>query len=625
MYTLEAIKSNIARLISEKVESNVKAEEIVIPPRPEMGDLAFGCFKLAKEKGKNPAEIAKKLATELGKADQNLAAVKAEGPYVNFELKSSLFADRVVQEVEKLGEKYGAQDAGKKKEVMVEYANLNSHKEFHVGHLRNILYGLSIQRMLDVTGWKTIPVSYINDMGAHVAKCLWLFVRNGSTTINPKSKTKSSKSKSKDKKEDPFQEIGDWSNHVLQNLTLDQVKEMIAAIPQAERTGKYLGTIYAEATKLLGENEAWKTEVSLVQKKLEDHDKAWTFLWQETRRWSLGELSQYLQDFGVSMKRQYLESELVDQSKKIVDELLAKGIAIESRGAIIVDLDAYPDPEIQKQKLGVMIIRKSDGSLIYASKDLPLAELKFSEFPKQELSLIVVDVRQSLYFKQLFAVLKLMGYTKPLKHLGYEFITLPEGAISSRKGNAPTLQDFLAKVRETAKQEVINRHTDWNDGKIEHTAWCVAMGGINFAILRQDPEKIIIFDLKKALSFEGDTGPYVQYSVTRLNSILQKAGIKDKLPKADLSLLEELTEKKLALQLAKLPEVNLKAAQDYKPSVIAAWLLDTSSAVNAFYRDVPVLDADAKVRDARLRLISAAKQAMTNALYTLGIPVPDAM
>jgi len=634
MYTLEAIKANLARRIGEAADAKVGLQEIVAPPKPDMGDLAYGCFRLAKERGKNPADVAREIAEKIAAGDQSVESVTAQGPYVNVKLHASDLCDRVTREMERMGDEYGRVRDGENKQIMLEYANLNTHKEFHVGHLRNILYGLSVSRLLKAAGWDALPVSYVNDMGSHVAKCLWLFVRKNSQAIEkPQIKKPRGKKAAAVEAVDPTEE--QWIAKVMDELTVAWAQRMIGEVPTDQRTGKYLGELYAEASKLLDENEAWKTEVSLIMKKLEDHDKSWTYLWQETRRWSLQELSRYLQDFGATIVKQYLESDFVDQSKVIVEDLLKQGIAIQSQGAVIIDFDAYPDPEVQKQKLGVLILRKTDGTLIYATKDLPLARQKFVDYPKLDTSVIVTDVRQNLYFKQIFTVLKLMGYNKPLKHLGYEFVTLPEGAMASRKGNVVTLQDFMAQATEAAKREVVERHPDWNDGKIEHAAWCIAMGGVMFAILKQDPEKAIVFDMKKSLAFEGDTGPYVQYAVTRLGSIMDKSkvafvpssgrGKSSKLKDADLTLLKEEAEKRLCLRLAQLPEIISRSAASYKPSIIATWCLDAAADVGVFYRDVKVLEVEEGLKLARLRLIASTKIALTNALWCLGIPVPDAM
>lgn len=622
MYMLDAVKSNLARLIGEVLETVIDPQEIVIPPKPDMGDLAYGCFKLAKDKGLSPNDLAKKVASKIQHLDQSIESVDALGPYVNFKIKNQVFVERVVKEIEAKGEAYGAGDDGHGRQVMLEFANVNTHKEFHVGHLRNILLGLSVHKILDFAGWKTIPVSYINDYGSHVAKCLWLFVREHVKDVPQKiPKAKSSK---KDQVVAMSPEV--WIEHVMQNLSVPWVRKMMESIPVKDRIGSYLGDLYVEASKLLEENDEWKKDISYILHQLESHDPAWTLLWQETKRWSMQEFYRILQDFSVSIQRQYFESEVLDQSIGLIQDLLDKGIAIESQGAVIIDLDAYPDPEIQKQKLGVLMLRKTDGTLIYATKDIPLAELKFMEYPEQVLSIIVVDSRQSLYFKQLFATLKLLGYDKPFKHLAYEFVTLPEGAMASRKGNVILLKDLMQKAFESAKQEVLKRHDDWNEGKVDYTAWCISQGGVNFALLKQDPEKVIVFDMQKALSFEGDTGPYVQYALTRLQAIANKSKqTKKDLSGADLSKLEHETEKQLAICLAQFPDVCARSAVLYRPSMIAQWLLETASKVNAFYRDVQVLDAPQDLQVARLRFISATQKCMTNGLRCLGITVPDAM
>lgn len=623
MYTLDALRSNIARLISEIAEVAIEPDEIVYPPNKEMGDLAFGCFKLAKERKTNPDELAKTIASKITPGDHGVESAASAGPYVNFKLDGSLLVHRLTHEVFERGEKYGYSEIGLGKQVMLEYANLNSHKEFHVGHLRNILYGLSIYRLLEFTGHETIPVSYINDLGVNVSKCIWLLVRRGADNIEQQKPEPEKRAKPK-----PFVPMPEhiWASHVIENMTIDWAKKIIDNIPAKNRTGKYLGNVYAESTKLLEENEDFKQEISHIQAKLEEHDPVWKFIWQETRRWSLQELYRYLQDFGVVLKRQYLESEFTDEAGRIVQRLVEQGIAIESDGAIIVDFDAYPDPEIQSQKLGVMILRKSDGNMLYATKDIPLAEKKLEEYPKMDESLLVVDTRQSHYFRQLFALLKIMGYNIPLKHLSYEFVTLPQGAMSSRKGTVITLQDFIAKAIKLAEAEVVKRHKDWNLGKIEYTSWCIAMGGIIFTMLKQDPEKTITFEMEKALAFEGDTGPYVQYSITRLKSILYKARIENfKDINGDTALCKEPAEKDLALAIARLPEVCKRSIAEYKPSILAHWCLDMSAVVNAFYRDIPVLDAEPELKNARIKLVASAKIALENGLRCLAIPTPDAM
>ncbi|MBI5654940.1 arginine--tRNA ligase [Candidatus Uhrbacteria bacterium] len=614
-YTWQAILEHVARKIGEAAETEVKAEDLVTPPNSDLGDVAFGCFKIAKTKGKNPAEIAKELAAKLLKDDHTIESVSASGPYLNVVLRTGDFLSRIIQEVEHYKAKYGSSEEGNGRQVMVEYAQPNTHKEMHIGHLRNLVLGASLARLLQTDGWQVIAASYHGDVGAHVSKCLWLLVReNSSGVAQPKPK--------KPKKGEPETVVlnpDQWTEKVLAELDDTMVDKIVESIPKEKRTGEYLGKIYAEASKLLEENPDWKEQVSEVQRKLEAKSAGWNKLWQETRRWSMVEMANHFRELGVTLDRQYYESEVVEEGQKIVDNLLKSGTAKESQGAIVVDLE--------HEKLGVFLIRKSDGTSLYATKDLALAQLKFKEYPKLERSLHVVDYRQSLYFKQLFRTLQLMGIKKPMEYVGYEFLTLKSGAMSSREGNVVTYESFRDEVLAFARKETAARHEDWPQGRVEHTAWCLAMGGIKYGMLKQDSEKIITFELEKALAFEGDTGPYIQYAVTRMNSILKKANwdATKGVEAGDRTLLTEKAEKKLALQLAVFPEICSRSAKELKPALIAQWCFTTAQAANAFYRDVPVLEAPFGVKQARLQLVASSASVLILGLNLLGIPVPEEM
>ncbi len=613
-YSWTAIVRNAARALSDVAGVPVDEKELVPPPDSKLGDLSFGCFKIAKMQGKNPAELAKEIAEKIVAKDQLIESAVATGPYVNITLRGGDVINRIIQDVEHLKSEYGRMDVGGNKQVMVEYAQPNTHKEIHVGHLRNLVLGTSVARVLLANGWNVITASYHGDVGAHVAKCLWLFVRKGALNI----KQVAPKRKKNDPEFVPLEGEA-WVHHVLTHLTEAWAEEILEAIPANEKTGKSLGALYSESTKLLEENPDWKTEVSEVQQKLEAREPAWNKIWQETRRWSLDEMGHIFEDLGVMIDRQYLESEVVDEGQRMVDELLKKGVAKESQGAIVVDLE--------DQKLGVFLVRKSDGTSLYATKDLALAKLKFKEYPKLERSLMVVDSRQSFYFKQLFATLKLMGFEKPMEFVGYEFVTLKSGAMSSREGNIVTWQSFRDEVLAYATKETQTRHPEWNEGKVTHTAWCLMMGGIKFGMLKQDSDKIFVFDLEQALSFDGATGPYVQYAATRLGSILRKAEWKAEtgLNMGDPSILNEAAEKRLALWMAQFPQTVEKAGEELRPAIIAQWCLEMATRVNEFYRDVKVIDADKKMQEARLRLVASARTVLLLGLHLLGIPVPEEM
>ncbi|MFH1078354.1 MAG: arginine--tRNA ligase [Patescibacteria group bacterium] len=617
-YAWDAIKSHIARTIGEAAGLDVKPGDLVAPPTPDLGDLAYGCFGISKVVKKSPADVAKDLATKIKADTDGIAAVSAAGPYLNITLVGAELAGRVVKDVENLKAAYGKSDDGKGKQLMLEYANQNTHKEVHVGHARPFLLGASVARLLQFAGWQVVTAGYHGDVGAHVAKCLWQLVRTEAAKI-PRPKARKDSTNWAKASEDA------WAGHVLATFEESMAKAVVDAVPKADRSGRFLGSVYTESTKALEAREEAKEEVSAVLKKLEAGDAAWMKLWKETRRWSIAEFSAIYEDLGMDIDKTYFESDMVKEGQAMVASLVKKGIAKESQGAVIVDLG---DPSTNLGTgLGVLVIRRSDGTSLYSTKDLALAFRKVKEYPKLGRSIIMIDNRQSLYFKQLFRTLQLMGMTQALEMLGFEFVTLKSGAMSSREGNVVTLQSFREEVLAYAKQETRNRHAEWPNGKVEHVAWCLAMGGIKFGMLKQDSDKIIVFDLEKALSFDGATGPYIQYATTRLGSILKTAGWEaGKGTKAgDLEALEHPAEKRLALAIAEFPRAAKRAAEELRPGVMAQWCLDMATRSNEFYRDVPVIDAPLGVKQARLRLVASARSVLMLGLTLLGIPIPEEM
>ncbi|MFA4954272.1 MAG: arginine--tRNA ligase [Patescibacteria group bacterium] len=605
VYTWDAVLSHVARKIGEATNSTIEISDLAVPPDPDLGDIAFGCFKLAKAQGKSPADVAKDLAAKLGKKDPTIESASAAGPYLNICLRPGDLAARVIQDIGHFTSKYGQSDEGKQRELMLEYAQPNTHKEIHVGHLRNLILGAALARLLQNDGYKVVTASYHGDVGAHVAKCLWFLVRANAAAVPQPKKLAAQK--------------GDgWVDYVLENLDEKMAESILQAIPKEKHSGRHLGSIYSEATKLLDENAEWKEQVSRVQQAIEAKKPGWLKLWQETKRWSTTEMNDIFRELGVALDRQYFESEVQDNGQRIVDELLKKNLAQESQGAIIVDLEKY--------KLGPFLIRKTDGTSLYATKDLALAQLKFREYPKLTRSLHVIDNRQNLYFRQLGKTLELMGFKQPLEFVGYEFLTLKSGAMSSRQGNVVAYETFRDEVVAFARKETQTRHADWPEGKLDHVAWALAMGGIKYGMLKQDSDKIIVFDLEKALSFDGDTGPYIQYAATRLNSILKKAGWDAKsFGQGDGTLLKEKAEKKLVLKLAQFPALASRVARELKPMPLAQWCFTTAQTVGEFYRDVPVLEAPPKIKAARLDLAAAASSVLILGLNLLGIPIPDEM
>ncbi len=560
----------IASRLSEAVGETVEASEIVVPPDTTLGDFAYGTFRLAKARKMNPAELAKEIASGFSIEGSLVESVTAAGPYVNFRLNAGQTVAQVIEDIHESGDAYGSCDLGKQQQLLLEYAQPNTHKEIHVGHLRNLVLGVALDRLLRRANWQVEALSYHGDVGAHVAKCLWWMVRSRNT----------------------------------QNASHDMT---------------FLGRMYMEANQELEVHPELKEEVSSVQQKLEAHDPVWEKLWLETREWSLKEMERIFDGLGVRVDRPYLESEVVDRGQQIVDELLAKGVAKESQGAIVVDLE--------EMKLGVFLIRKSDGTSLYATKDLALAELKLKEYPQAARSLILVDNRQTLYFKQLFETLRRLQMTPVPEMVGYEFVTLKTGAMASREGNVVTLASFQDEVMAYARHEVQTRHSEWASEKVEEIAGAIAQAGIKFGMLKQDGDKVFVFDLEQALSFDGATGPYCQYAVTRLAAIIkksQRSEVKGQRLRNETGSVES-AEKTLALTLAQFPLRVEQAARELRPSVMAHWCIEAAQAVNAFYRDVPVLGSEGAILASRLQLVAAAQSVLSQGLALLGIPSPSEM
>ncbi len=582
---------------------DVLASEMSAPPKPELGDICVPFFRLAKELGKNPAELAKAAAQAFLDDENKQAAflmVKAvaAGPYLNVQLHDAVLMQSVrsilASEQSEVGS-YGRGLPHIGEPVIFEYANPNTHKELHIGHLRMLVTGVAFHSLWTAAGIPVKAVQFINDQGSNVAKTLWAMVKKAD--LDPRA------------------------------LTAEQVRDLLKGWPEDQRTGNALARIYVEAGQMLEADEAAPADVSWIQARLEAHDPVWEALWRETRGWCLDELDRICQELGIVFDRAqpYLESDLLDEAAQIVGKLEASAIARVSEGALIVDLE--------EEKLGAALIRKSDGNMLYASKDLALAYQKERDWPGSSQSYVLVDERQSFHFKQLKAILKKMSFPMQYDYLGFGLLTLKEGTMSSRKGNVITYQMLRDALLTRALTEVSSRHAEWTEAQVNDTARAIAFGGMKFALLKQDCDSIITFDMEQALAFEGTTGPYCQYAVVRLRSILSKA-IDEEGEAKELEGALLPAERELVLTAGVLPKIVQQAAghigenanfKETQPAVLAQWCFKMAQSINAFYRDVPVLDAEPAVRTQRLAIARMALSALTNGLKVLTIDVPEMM
>lgn len=555
--------------------------QLSTPPKPEMGDWAIPCFSLAKEHKKNPVELARELAVQAQKLHSELfIKIEAQGPFLNVTFATPVVARLVIEAINK---NTIITQVKKSERVMIEYSQPNTHKEFHIGHLRNVCIGSTMVNVFKTLGYETISANYIGDIGAHVAKCLWYIKK-------------------------------------YRSPELTRVRDEVAEGGGAGNRGKWLGEMYVEASQKIDADPSLKEEVGAVQRYLEDEKtNEWIELWKETRAWSLHSFDVIYKILGTTFDYVFYESEVEKPGKKIVQELLDKGIAQKGEGgAVIVDLASYG--------LEVCIILKSDGSSLYATKDLALAKKKFEDLAIDR-SIYIVDNRQRLYFNQLFKILELLGWKKEMFFLGYEFVTLPDGAMASRKGNVVLFSDLFTDVFESILAETSLRHPEWDEAlQSVPTVRTLALAAIKFGMLKHPAEKIIVFNKKEATSVEGFSGPYVLYAVARMNSVLRKAVAQGMVFKSSaLSNLMHPTEKSMLLMIAGYGAVLEKTQLHYNPSIIAKYSFDLAQSFNDWYAQCPIISSDLELTHDRLVLVSGVKTVLTSVLAVLGIETVEEM
>ncbi|MHB8903498.1 MAG: arginine--tRNA ligase [Patescibacteria group bacterium] len=558
-------------ILLEELKQKIKQELILdqaafsYPPSLELGDLSLACFELAKTRGQNQVNLALELATDLNnraELKKYFSNIKAYGPYLNFFIASDYLAGRIIKEIKTAKDSYGSSKYGAGKKVMIEYSNGNTHKEYHVGHLRNISYGDAINKLLSANGFNSIPVSYINDFGIHVAKTIWNWQRDKS----------------------------------YQN--------------SSEPRGYLLGKCYAAASQELEKRPEFKAEVTKIMKNIESRTGADYKLWAETRQWSIDYFDSIYKELDVKFDNIYYENEVVAEGLNLVEQFKKQGILKLSEGAIIADLEQY--------NLGVLPVIRTDGTALYPVADLALASEKFKKYNLDE-SIYVIDVRQSLYFKQLFKILELTGYRPAVFHLSYDFVTLPSGMMSSRTGNIITYQELKDKIFLKLKEETRKHHADWTEARVNKTALSLTISTIKFEMLKVGSDKVITFNIDEALKFDGYTACYLEYGYARLKSIIRKDKFHLFAGRADLSELTENKEKELLLKIAKYPDIISLARLKYKPSELTKYLFELVQSFNDYYQEVNILKSAKKKRLARLELIKAIAQVINNGFKILGM------
>ena len=540
----------------EECESVVggHAKLLVTPPKEINADLALPCFSLSKELKKAPQEIAASLAKEFLKKKLTLIKeIRAEGPYVNFYADWSRLSKEII--AESSGKDYGK--GADKRKIIVEFAHPNTHKLFHIGHLRNVTTGESVARILERAGAKVIRANYQGDVGLHIAKCLW--------------------------------GIG---------------KEDVKKIKELDEKIRFLGKAYAKGSKAYEEDEKAKKEITEINGKIYAKDAKIMKLWQETRQWSLDYFARIYSRVYTKYDRFYFESEVAQKGLEIARQALKKGILKESEGAGIFDGEAH--------SLDKRVFINSLGFPMYEAKELGLAELEFGEFGAIDKCIHVVGPEQASFFKVTFKVEELIDkkYKGKQFHLAYGWVKLREGKMSSRLGNVIEGEWLLEELKKSILENYVAKE-DHDEKVKEEIAEAGAIGAAKHYFLKYGPGSEISFDIKEAASLEGDTGPYLQYTHARAASVLRKA---KKKPKAGGLSGKETG---LARKLAEFPAAAERAAAELKPNVVANYVFELASMFNAYYHEEKIIGSDNEVE--KLALVAAAKNVIGISLNLLGI------
>ncbi|MCC6790717.1 MAG: arginine--tRNA ligase [Thermomicrobiales bacterium] len=690
------------------------AGEIVQAELEASGKLEGLSKKEAKKLGAEATrvkaqELAEQLAAKLGNgSDQGRAAthpsptfakVEAVNGYVNISFDANTIASRLIGEVLALGSNYG-KGAPKAERVMVEHSQPNTHKVFHVGHLRNTVLGISVSNILAAAGYPVLQASYPGDIGMHVIKCLWCYERFhlGTEPADPAfrgrwlagiySESDARLNFRKDvleflhllAKEDfafvaaidkllkflwrlnthgedisyllgRFIHAQEIKDDLLREPDVivkfwpiigDQLREQVhnpkpvvpvEGAPEPTTTAVERLTRWEELDEHIDwwmEAPRWQEEVKATFQRWERQDPAFVKLWQETRDWSLTDFRRIFDELGAQIDVWFYESEVEQEGRQIVQELLAKGIAEIGEGGVpVVKIDEKLG--LKQETYRTLPILRSDGTTLYSTKDLSLTKRKYEQFGIDR-AIWVVDVRQSLYFQQIFKILELWGFeqAKHAFHLSYEIVALPEGVISSRKGNAPLYDDIRDQVMARAREIIDEKNWELAPATKELVARQVALGSLKYAMLARDNNKMVIFDIDEALSFDGHAAPYIQYAHARACRILERAGwTSSAVLNAQSSVLDfgalQGEELSLLQHISSLPDEVQRAAEEYRPLRIASYVYELAKKFNDFYHACPVLDSPEPTRTARLALVAATRTALANGLALLGIDAPYEM
>ena len=566
---MQDFKVAIANCLKEKIE-DLTLEEIValieVPPNKEMGDFAFPCFRLAKVFRKAPNMIAADLAESIEAKDE-ISKVMPLGGYVNFFVNKSQLAENVIKDVLTKKENYGHSDLGQGKAVVIDFSSPNIAKPFHIGHIRTTVIGNALYKIYDSQGYNVVRVNHLGDYGTQFGKLIVAFKLWGS-------------------------------------------KEAVEANPIPELLKLYI-QFHDEAEKkpeMEDEARAWFT-------KLENGDEEAKALWQWFRDESLKEFARVYDLLDIEFDSYAGESFYSDKMDTVIGQIKEKGLLQESQGTNVVDLEEYNMPPA--------LITKNDGSTLYMTRDLAAAIYRKNTYDFDK-CIYVVGSQQALHFQQLFKVLELMGFewSKDLIHVPFGMVALEEGTMSTRKGRVVFLEDVLKQAIEKTKETVLSKNP--NAKNVDEISKQVGVGAVVFQELSNSRVKDYTFSWERTLSFEGETGPYVQYTHARCCAVLRKAN-EEVTTDINYDLLSDGDAAEVLKVIGSFNKSILSAMRRNEPHIVTRFVLDLAQAFNKFYHDNPILVEDEELRKARLALVAATRQTLENGLGILGMHAPERM
>lgn len=561
------MKNQIVNLLSQNIEvltSEEISQLIEIPPKPEMGDFAFPCFRLAKSYHKAPPMIAQDLKESIG--DQAfLSEIKVVGGYLNFYVDKAQYAQQIIDKYNNATD-YGCSDQGKDKTICIDYSSPNVAKNFHVGHLRTTIIGNSLYKIFSKLGYKVVRINHLGDWGTQFGKLIVAYKKWG-------------------------------SREAVEEKGIEELMD-----------------IYVKFHEEAEKDDSLNDEARAWFLKMEHGNEEALEIWQWFRDISLKEFMRVYNILGMEFDSFAGESFYRDKTADVIKRLTDDGLLKESQGAMIVPLDEYDMPPC--------IVAKKDGSSIYATRDLAAILYRKATY-NFDRCLYVTGLEQKLHFAQVFKVIELMGndYAKNLVHIPYGLVSLKSGKISSRKGNVIFAEDLLRESINKTTSIIEEKNPDIPDK--EEVAKQVGIGAIIFNDLYNQRIKDVIFDWNKLLNFDGETGPYVQYTYARASSVLRKIGeVPDTI---DYTLLTDEASIGLLKEIERYPQVIKDAAERYEPSVIARYSIDLAHAFNKFYHECQINVEDETTKYTRTNVVKIARYIIKDALSLLGIQCPEQM